>query len=152
MFGVPVVYLPLKALDTFCFLSITSLHDLVVLTKREVRSFHCCWALFNEIKDQFSSSIRVFCTDNALEYVKNDASVFCSKNEIIHQTSRSHAFQRNEVPERNIDIFWMLLEPWWYIWGFRNIYGLILCLVLVIWLIGCFLRFLMENSILLSLS
>jgi len=39
---------------------------------------------FNKIKIQFSTSICVLRTDNALEYVKNDVSLFCSKNEIIH--------------------------------------------------------------------
>ena len=57
----------------------------------------------NEIKNQFSTSIRVLCTDNALEYMKNDASLFCSKNGIIHQTSCSHTSQQNGVAKRNID-------------------------------------------------
>jgi len=39
---------------------------------------------FNEIQNQFSTFILVFRIDNTLEYVKNDVSVFCSKNEIIH--------------------------------------------------------------------
>ena len=47
-------------------------------------------SFFNEIKNQFSISIRVLRTDNALEYVKKDVSVFCSKNGIIYQTSCSH--------------------------------------------------------------
>ena len=54
----------------------------------------------NEIKTQFSTSIRVFRTDNALEYIKNDVSLFSSKNEIIHQTSCSHTSQQNGVAER----------------------------------------------------
>ena len=44
----------------------------------------------NEIKNQYSTSIRVLYTDNVLKYVKNNVSLFCSKNEIIHQTSCSH--------------------------------------------------------------
>ena len=39
-------------------------------------------------------------TDNALKYVKNDVSVFCSENEIIHQTSCYHTSQQNGVVER----------------------------------------------------
>ena len=39
-------------------------------------------------------------TDNALEYVKKDVSSFCSKNEIIHQTSYSYTSQQNGVAER----------------------------------------------------
>ena len=55
---------------------------------------------FNEIKNQSSTFICVFRTDNALEYVKNDVSLFYSKNEIIHQTSYSHTSQQNGVAER----------------------------------------------------
>jgi len=36
-------------------------------------------SLFNEIKNQFSTSIRVLCTDNALKYVKKDVSIFVPK-------------------------------------------------------------------------
>ena len=39
-------------------------------------------------------------TDNALEYVKNDVSLFCSKNEIFNQISCSHTSQQNSVVER----------------------------------------------------
>ena len=60
-------------------------HNLVVFTKREVKSFCCYLTFFNEIKNQFSISLCVLRTDNALKYVKNDVSFFCSKNEIIHQ-------------------------------------------------------------------
>jgi len=42
----------------------------------------------------------VFRTDNVLEYVKKDVSIFCSKNEIIQQTSYSHTSQQNGVVER----------------------------------------------------
>jgi len=42
----------------------------------------------------------VFRTDNVLEYVKKDVSIFCSKNKIIHQTSYSHTSQQNGVVER----------------------------------------------------
>jgi len=55
---------------------------------------------FDEIKNQFSTSIRVLRTDNALEYVKKDVSIFCSKNEIIHQISYSHTSQQNGTVRR----------------------------------------------------
>ena len=55
--------------------------------------------LFNEIKTQFSISIRVLCTDNVLKYVKNDVS-FLFKNKVIHQTSCSDTSQQNGVAER----------------------------------------------------
>jgi len=54
---------------------------------------------FNEIKNMFSTFISVLWTDNVLEYVKNDVSIFCSKNEIIHQTSYSHTSQQNGIVE-----------------------------------------------------
>ena len=39
-------------------------------------------------------------TDNALEHVKKDVSIFYSQNGIIHQTSCSHTSQQNGVVER----------------------------------------------------
>jgi len=39
-------------------------------------------------------------TDNALEYVKKDVSIFCSKNEIIHQIFCSHTSQQKGDAER----------------------------------------------------
>jgi len=56
-------------------------------------------------KNQFFTSIYVVRTDNALEYVKHDVPIFCSKNGIIHQTScshtsRSHTSQQNEIAKR----------------------------------------------------
>ena len=54
----------------------------------------------NEIKNQFSTTIRILRTENALEYVKNDVSSFCSKNGIIYYTSCSHISQQNGITER----------------------------------------------------
>jgi len=54
---------------------------------------------FNEIKNQFSTSIRVLHTDNALEHVKKDVFIVCSKMG-FHQTSCSHTSQQNGVSER----------------------------------------------------
>jgi len=47
----------------------------------------------NEIKNQVFTFTRVLRTDNVFEYVKSDVSLFCSENEIIHQTSCSHTSQ-----------------------------------------------------------
>ena len=49
---------------------------------------------FNEIKNQFSTFIRVLCTDNVLEYVIKDVPSFCSKNSIIPYcyTSKQNGF------------------------------------------------------------
>jgi len=57
-------------------------------------------SFFNEIKNQFSTSICVHRTDNTLEYINKNVSVFCFKNGIIHQTSCSHTSQQNEVAEK----------------------------------------------------
>ena len=54
------------------------------LLKERSEVFTVIEFFFNEIKNQFYTSIRVFRTDNALEYVKQDVSSFCSKNGIIH--------------------------------------------------------------------
>ena len=55
---------------------------------------------FNVIKKiKFFTSICMLYTDNALDYVKNDVSVFYSKNVIIHQTFCSHTSQQNVVAE-----------------------------------------------------
>ena len=50
---------------------------------------------------QFFTSIRVLRTDNALEYMKNDVSLLCFKNGIIHQISCSHTFQQNGIADAN---------------------------------------------------
>ena len=72
---------------------------MIVLTKKEIKSFKLT-TFFNEIKTQFSTFIRVLRADNALEYVKNNVSIFCSKNGIIHQTSCSQTSQQNKIVER----------------------------------------------------
>jgi len=53
----------------------------------------------NEIKNQFSTSLCVLRTD-VLDYVKNDVSLFCFKNGIIHQTYCSHTSQQKRIAER----------------------------------------------------
>ena len=85
---------------------------MIVSPKREVEVSSVIESFFNEIKNQFSTSIRMLRTFNALEYVKKDVSVFDSKNGIIHQRPlvRIHP-NKMELPKENIDIFWMLLEP-----------------------------------------
>ena len=57
----------------------------------------------NELKTQSSTSICVLRTDNALEYMKNDVPLFCSKNEIIHQTSCPRRPKRMELRNANTD-------------------------------------------------
>jgi len=84
-------------------------------------------SFFNEIKNQFSIFIHVFHTNNTLEYVKNDVSVFCSKNGIIHQTSCSHTSQQNGVAERKHRHIMDVARTLMNIWEFQNIDDLMLC-------------------------
>ena len=112
IFGVLVVCPLLRVLDIFLlFIDEFSRMTLYLLKERsEVSSI--IESFFNEIKNQFSISIRVLHTDNALEYVKKDVSVFCSKNCIVHQNLLFPCIlTKMELPKENIYIFWMLLEP-----------------------------------------
>jgi len=67
--------------------------------------------LFNEIKYQFSLQFICFVLTMPWSTEKKDVSIFCFKNEIIHQTSCSHTSQQKELLNANIDTFWMSLEP-----------------------------------------
>ena len=53
------------------------------LLKERSKVFSVIVSFFNEIKIQFSTSICVLRTDNALEYVKKDESNLCSKNKLF---------------------------------------------------------------------
>ena len=55
---------------------------------------------YNEIKTQFPTSIRILCTDNALEFLKHNVSQFYYSNGILHQTTCAHTSQQNGVAER----------------------------------------------------
>ena len=55
---------------------------------------------FNEIKTQFCELLRVFRTDNALEYIQRDVSLMCEEQGIVHQTSCPRTSQQNGVAER----------------------------------------------------
>ncbi|XP_020258205.1 uncharacterized protein LOC109834580 [Asparagus officinalis] len=70
------------------------------LLKERSEVSHVIELFYNEIKTQFSTSVRILRTDNALEYMKSDVSKFCALNGIIHQTSCSHTSQQNGVAER----------------------------------------------------
>ena len=72
----------------------------IYLLKDRSHVFNVFQTFYNEIKTQFSTSIRVLRSDNALEYMKTDFSHFCSANGIIHQTSCAHTPQQNGVAER----------------------------------------------------
>lgn len=58
--------------------------------------------VFIEIKNQFSTSVKVLRTDNALEFMKKELSIFFfsifnASNGIIHETSYAHPSQQNGV-------------------------------------------------------
>lgn len=48
---------------------------------------------YNEIKTQFSTTVKIFRTNNAMEFVKFDFFFFCTEINMIHHTSFSHTFQ-----------------------------------------------------------
>ena len=68
-------------------------------------------SFFNEIKNQFSTPIRVLRTDNGLEYVKKMYLVFVSKMKLFIRPLFLIHPNKIELLKENIDIFWMLLEP-----------------------------------------
>ena len=53
-----------------------------------------------KIKTQFCEPLRVFRTDNALEYVQRNVSLLCEAQGVIHQTSCPRTSQQNGVAER----------------------------------------------------
>jgi len=64
-----------------CFRYIIERYDSDVLKK-----------IITEIKTQFSTTIHVLCTDNALEYAKKD-SCFCASHVILYHTTCPHTSQ-----------------------------------------------------------
>ena len=69
----------LRILDIFCYLLMTSRTMWLYLLNERSEVSSVIESLFNEIKNQFSTSIRVLRTDYALEYVKKDVSFFVPK-------------------------------------------------------------------------
>ena len=68
-------------------------------------------SFFNEIKNQFSTSVRVLHTDNVIEYVKKMYLVFVPKMELLIRPLVLIHPNKMELLKENINIFWMLLEP-----------------------------------------
>ena len=54
---------------------------------------------FAEIRNQFHTSIRILCSDNALEYLSAPFSAFSSSHGILHQSSYAYTPQQNGVTE-----------------------------------------------------
>ena len=57
-------------------------------------------AFYQEIKTQFDFSIKVFYSDNDLEYCSSIIKEFCVSHGIIHQTSCVVTSQQNGFVER----------------------------------------------------
>lgn len=75
---------------------------MIISSERAIRSSQYYWNFFKEIKkNPFSIFIHVLHTNNAMEFMTNDVSIFCANNEIILQTFYSHTFQQNGVAKRN---------------------------------------------------
>ena len=55
---------------------------------------------FNEIKTRFSTSPKLFRTDNTLEFVQNNIVVFCCSLGILHQTLCPRTYKENGVIKR----------------------------------------------------
>jgi len=77
---------------------------LYLLKERSEVSSVMNFSLMKE-KNQFSISIRVLRTDNALKYVKKYLSIFCSKNRIINYTLALIHPNKKELLNANIDTF-----------------------------------------------
>ncbi|XP_042501739.1 uncharacterized protein LOC122079386 isoform X2 [Macadamia integrifolia] len=60
---------------------------------------HVFTKFHNKIKTQFGIPIKIFRSDNALEYAQTDISDFCDTHGMIHQTSCAYTPQQNGVAE-----------------------------------------------------
>ena len=78
---------------------------MVVSRKRGQKSSVLLKLFFNEIKNQFSTSIRVLHTDNALEYVKKMSLVFVPKMKLFLRLLVLIHPNKMELLKENIDIF-----------------------------------------------
>ena len=55
---------------------------------------------FVEIINQFSASLKIFCTNNVLEFIQHNLQNYYTSLGILHQTSCAHTSQQNSVTER----------------------------------------------------
>jgi len=53
-----------------------------------------------EILTQFSSSIKILCSGNVLEYMQAAFQEYCVLFDIIHHTTCAHILQQNSVAKR----------------------------------------------------
>ncbi|GJY03526.1 putative RNA-directed DNA polymerase [Tanacetum coccineum] len=62
--------------------------------------------VFHEyLKTQFNKTVKIFRSDNGIEFVNNKMENFCKQNGIIHQTTCPYTPQQNGIVERNTDTF-----------------------------------------------
>jgi len=99
MSGILVVYHPLKILDIFCSLLMTSLTWLgCYLLKERSEVFSVIELFFNEIK-KISFLLQFMCFVLTIPWNVKKCIYFLFQNGIIHQTSCSHRSQQNGVVE-----------------------------------------------------
>ena len=67
--------------------------------KSQTKLFSMFQKNFAKIRNQFHTSIRILCNDNALEYLSAPISTFLSSHGILHQSSYAHTPQQNRVAE-----------------------------------------------------
>ena len=65
------------------------------LMKSRNELFSVFQKFFAEIRNQFHTSIRILCSDNALEYLSAPFSDFLSSHEILHRSSYAYTSQQN---------------------------------------------------------
>lgn len=67
--------------------------------KNRLSVFRIFQEFYAEIKNQFNTSIKILCTDNAREYMSSQFQSFLTSHGIIHQSSCAHTPQQNGVVE-----------------------------------------------------
>ena len=67
----------------------------------------------NMISTQFSCTIKIIGTDNAMEYKQSSLTQFLSQNGTIVQRSFPRTSPQNRHAEENTNTFWIQLEPFW---------------------------------------
>ena len=68
--------------------------------KTRSQVFNVFQKFYQEIKTQFGILLKTLRSGNALEYLSNDFTSFCSSLCIIHQTSCVHMLQQNGIVEK----------------------------------------------------
>ncbi|GJW82057.1 ribonuclease H-like domain-containing protein [Tanacetum coccineum] len=72
----------------------------VYLIKSKDEVSHFVIIFYNLIENQFKRKIKVFRSDNGIEFVNQTVNKFCADKGIIHQTSCAYTPQQNGIAER----------------------------------------------------